>query len=196
MFRRCQKVQARQWCRHLRPNPRAAAPRADSRDASARRDLGVGSGPQALVDLHLREGSGSGSTVKPRISAGSQAENVPPDEFPNRDREAAGAPHVGTDAALPRRSRVRGSRVQCPVPSVPPGPHIRLPFGTEARRIERPGPQALARQWPTRLTRHGVSTGCPLAPACRTMEAHGSACGPRPPEPSNCGLTISLEDIR
>ena len=30
----------------------------------------------------------------PKISAGSQAENVPPGEFPNRDTEAAGSPNV------------------------------------------------------------------------------------------------------
>ena len=73
---------------------------------------------QGVVDLHLRKGSGSGVTVKPKISAGSEAENVPPDEFPNRDTEARpGSPHVGTDAALPRLdSRVRGSRVQSPGP--------------------------------------------------------------------------------
>ena len=40
------------------------------------------------MDVNLREGSGSGFTVKPKISAGSEAENVPPDEFPNRDTEA------------------------------------------------------------------------------------------------------------
>lgn len=64
-----------------------ARPRVETGAAPRFRLIGEVKG-QGVVDVHLREGSGSGFTVKPKISAGSEAENVPPDEFPNRDTEA------------------------------------------------------------------------------------------------------------